>query len=213
MPAKKKITIEQRAYHSWGWDVVSVDEEDVVPVSREGADTQWHNFNAYKGVKFECRKCSRLFSFTANEQKAWREEYGFSVHSFPHHCRACREDVRALLLLEKRKMAVLSRKEFTQADFDELVEVAMTLKAVGKLDCGGQKFREKLVWASKRSKHPRRQELLDYVKRVERFRFTDECREQVERKFEQSSRDVEKARRECVDLLHRLRMQSQERGD
>lgn len=59
-----------------------VEREDVVPLGKIASDLQWHCVDAYVGLTLRCRKCGADFSFSAAEQKAWREEYDFSIHSY-----------------------------------------------------------------------------------------------------------------------------------
>jgi len=50
----------------------------------------------YVDTTFRCDRCGAEFSFSAAEQRAWYEDYGFWVDSRPRHCLACRQDLRTL---------------------------------------------------------------------------------------------------------------------
>lgn len=50
----------------------------------------------YVDAVFPCDRCSDRFTFTAAEQHAWYEEYGFWVDSLPKHCLSCRRALREL---------------------------------------------------------------------------------------------------------------------
>jgi hypothetical protein len=50
----------------------------------------------YVETIFPCARCGAEFSFSAAEQRAWYEDYGFWVDSLPRHCLACRRDLRNL---------------------------------------------------------------------------------------------------------------------
>jgi Probable zinc-ribbon domain len=70
------------------------------------ADTSRQNFSVaprhwYVDVASRCDRCREVFDFTAAEQKAWYEEFGFYVDSFPKHCGACRRQRRRLKSLRQ----------------------------------------------------------------------------------------------------------------
>ncbi len=50
----------------------------------------------YVDAIFRCERCGAEFSFSAAEQRAWYEDYGFWIDSLPRHCLACRRDLRSL---------------------------------------------------------------------------------------------------------------------
>jgi len=50
----------------------------------------------YVDAVFGCARCGAEFLFSAGEQRAWYEEYGFWVDSLPRHCPECRRDLRKL---------------------------------------------------------------------------------------------------------------------
>lgn len=50
----------------------------------------------YMDATFACERCGAEFSFSAREQRAWYEDYGFWVDSLPRHCLVCRQALRAL---------------------------------------------------------------------------------------------------------------------
>jgi len=50
----------------------------------------------YVDAIFPCERCGGEFVFSAAEQRAWYEDYGFWVDSLPKHCPTCRQKLRAL---------------------------------------------------------------------------------------------------------------------
>ena len=65
------------------------------------ADTERQNRSIcprywYVDAAFPCDRCGAEFTFTAAEQRAWYEEYGFWIDSLPKHCLACRRELRRL---------------------------------------------------------------------------------------------------------------------
>ncbi len=50
----------------------------------------------YVDAVFRCARCDAEFLFSAGEQRAWYEEYGFWVDSYPRRCPVCRRDLRKL---------------------------------------------------------------------------------------------------------------------
>lgn len=75
----------------------------------------------YVDATFGCAACGRSFSFSADEQRAWYEEYGFWVDSRPKNCVACRRELR-------------NRKRLRQ-EYDS--EVARAIES-GDLECKKQ---------------------------------------------------------------------------
>ncbi len=49
----------------------------------------------YIDATFRCEGCNEDFLWTATEQRAWFEDYGFYVDSIPKECKACRTKRRA----------------------------------------------------------------------------------------------------------------------
>ena len=50
----------------------------------------------YVDANFPCDRCRAEFTFSAAEQRAWYEDYGFWIDSLPRHCLRCRHDLRRL---------------------------------------------------------------------------------------------------------------------
>jgi hypothetical protein len=48
----------------------------------------------YVDAAFRCQRCGETFTFTADEQRAWYEQYRFWIDSLPKHCLTCRGDLR-----------------------------------------------------------------------------------------------------------------------
>ena len=145
-------------------NVLSLDNDDVVPIGKVGADSQWNGLSAYIGVTLSCKRCHCEFPFSAGEQKTWREEYGFSIHCYPVHCRPCRVIVREITVARKRLYSVLSKNVFDQSDFDELIDVVYELIKQGATDVIGYKLKQKIYWAAKRSVHSQKDEVVKTLK-------------------------------------------------
>src|SRR5207244_13107894 len=62
----------------------------------------------YMDADFKCERCGREFTWTAEEQRAWFEDYFFWVDSQPPHCRECRGDLRRLIELRKEYDAMIA---------------------------------------------------------------------------------------------------------
>jgi hypothetical protein len=154
-----------KAFQAHRPGVLGLNEEDVVPVTKVASDSLWHGVSAYIGVNLRCKRCGSDFTFSAREQKVWREDYGFSIHSYPIHCRTCRAVEREVGALRKRLSLVLSTKIFSQKDFDELIDVADALILKGRIDLLTYKLKQKVFWAAKQSLHPRRAEVVTALKR------------------------------------------------
>jgi hypothetical protein len=65
------------------------------------ADTTKQDFSVaprhwYLDSDFDCAKCRSEFTWTAQEQRAWFEQYRFWVDSCPRLCRACKAAERGL---------------------------------------------------------------------------------------------------------------------
>ena len=65
----------------------------------------------YVDARFPCARCGGEFAFSAAEQRAWYEDYGFWVDSLPRHCQHCRRSLRALAQ--------------TRREYDACVEAAL----------------------------------------------------------------------------------------
>ena len=55
----------------------------------------------YIDAIFLCQDCAAQFTWTADEQRAWFEEYGFYVDSHPTRCAKCRRNSRRLKSLRQ----------------------------------------------------------------------------------------------------------------
>jgi len=62
----------------------------------------------YIDADFKCERCGRDFTWTADEQKAWFEDYFFWVDSRPRHCSTCRKELRRLVELRKEYDATIA---------------------------------------------------------------------------------------------------------
>jgi Probable zinc-ribbon domain len=50
----------------------------------------------YVDITFPCERCGAEFTFSAEEQRVWYEDYGFWIDSLPTHCLDCRGKLREL---------------------------------------------------------------------------------------------------------------------
>jgi Probable zinc-ribbon domain len=50
----------------------------------------------YVDAAFRCERCGVEFTFSAAEQRAWYEDYGFWIDALPTHCLSCRRKLREL---------------------------------------------------------------------------------------------------------------------
>lgn len=48
----------------------------------------------YVDATFACERCGAEFTFSADEQRVWYEEYRVWIDSIPKRCPACRRDAR-----------------------------------------------------------------------------------------------------------------------
>jgi hypothetical protein len=90
----------------------------------------------YVDAEFKCERCAREFTWTAEEQMAWFEEYFFWVDSHPRHCRECRADLRHLVDLRKEYDATVAaaRDHGTLGQKNRIIEIVAELEQVfGKL--------------------------------------------------------------------------------
>jgi Probable zinc-ribbon domain len=71
----------------------------------------------YLDAVFACDHCSEKFVFTAAEQRAWYEEYGFWIDSRPKHCLNCRRTLRNL--------------KAARQEYDRSIEEALRSQNVG----------------------------------------------------------------------------------
>lgn len=72
---------------------------EVDKVNRVIADPEKQNFtvvaeSVYFSMKLKCKRCREEFWFSASEQQAWYEEWGFWIDSVPKHCSTCRKLLR-----------------------------------------------------------------------------------------------------------------------
>ncbi len=90
----------------------------------------------YVDADFNCQRCGRDFTWTAEEQKAWFEDYSFWVDSQPRHCITCRGDIRRLVDLRKEYDATVAaaRDRGTLDQKSRIVAIVSELQqAFGKL--------------------------------------------------------------------------------
>jgi len=90
----------------------------------------------YMDADFRCKRCGREFTWTADEQKSWFEDYFFWVDSRPRHCRQCQGELRRLISLRKEYDATIAaaRSHGTPNQKKRIVEIVSELQqGLGKL--------------------------------------------------------------------------------
>jgi hypothetical protein len=86
-------------YFFWGHLHLDYDSALKADVARQNfsvAPRYW-----YVDATMRCDRCGDDFCFSADEQKAWYEDYGFYVDSFAKRCKACRHELRDLKALRQ----------------------------------------------------------------------------------------------------------------
>ena len=104
------------------------------------ANTEKQNFSVcprhwYMDADFKCERCGEDFTWIAEEQKTWFEDYFFWVDSQPRHCRKCRGEIRRLVELRKEyDGTVAAARHGTPDQKGRIVEIVSELQqAFGKL--------------------------------------------------------------------------------
>lgn len=90
----------------------------------------------YVDADFKCQRCSEDFTWTADEQKVWFEDYFFWVDSLPRQCRKCRIELRGLVALRKEYDATVAaaRDHGTPEQKSRIIEIVSELQqAFGSL--------------------------------------------------------------------------------
>ena len=95
----------------------------------------------YIDATFECTSCHRDFTWTAQEQRAWFENYHFWIDSQPRLCKCCMAD---------RKLLVSLRKEYDSIVADAQPMSALELKrrvvaSVQELESAFTSLPEKMI--------------------------------------------------------------------
>lgn len=90
----------------------------------------------YIDADFKCEQCAREFTWTAEEQKAWFENYFFWIDSQPRHCRECSGELRRLLELRKEYDATVAtaRDHGTPDQKSRIIQIVSELqRVIGRL--------------------------------------------------------------------------------
>lgn len=90
----------------------------------------------YMDADFRCERCGQEFTWKAQEQKMWFEDFFFWVDSQPHHCKKCRGELRRLIHLRKEYDATVAaaRDHGTPEQKRRIVEIVSELQqALGTL--------------------------------------------------------------------------------
>jgi hypothetical protein len=118
------------------FDALAVHHETAVRARIEKQNYSVCPRHWYVDADFRCERCGSEFTWTANEQKAWFEDYFFWVDSQPCHCRECRGELRRLVELRKEYDAnvAAARRAGAVDQKSRIVEIVSSLeKALGKL--------------------------------------------------------------------------------
>jgi hypothetical protein len=85
----------------------------------------------YIDADFNCARCRKEFTWTANEQKAWFEKYNFWIDSHPRLCKMCMADRKHLeaLRLEYDSTVAAARPRDAIGQKRRIVEVVRELEA------------------------------------------------------------------------------------
>lgn len=86
----------------------------------------------YVDADFNCTRCSKEFTWTATEQKAWFEDYFFWIDSSPRHCKKCMSDRRHLESLRKEYDSTVSAARHKGATDTKcrIIEIVRELESV-----------------------------------------------------------------------------------
>ena len=84
----------------------------------------------YFDAVFECGSCQQRFTWTANEQKAWFEDYNFWIDSRPRLCKQCNANRRHLANLRKEYDATVAsaRAGGTHEQKMRIIQIVTTLE-------------------------------------------------------------------------------------
>jgi len=110
------------------------------------ADTRKQNTTVtprywYIDAKVRCERCGAIFTFSAREQQAWYEEYGFYVDSFPKHCLDCRR-----LLREVKALRQAYDRSIAQAlQSDSLEEKRRVAEVIDRFEALGERLPDKMI--------------------------------------------------------------------
>lgn len=80
---------------------VHLDYASAIPANITKQDYSVAPRHWYLDADFQCATCHREFTWPADEQKAWFEEYRLWVDCYPRHCKPCRAADRHLQGLRK----------------------------------------------------------------------------------------------------------------
>jgi hypothetical protein len=126
-------------------------DNDIVEADLEAIDLLWHRVDFFVGVELKCIDCNNPFSFSAAEQKTWRHEWGFSIHSYPKKCKECRKTDRI------KKALIINLCNETKDRLDDLNKcnkVVGIIKQLYELGVSiNKRHGEKLLYFVNRSEH------------------------------------------------------------
>ena len=90
----------------------------------------------YIDADSKCSECGQTFTWTADEQKVWFEDYYFWIDSQPRHCQTCRTSRRHLVNLRKEydSSVATAKNNGTIEQKLRIVELVSELEsAIGRL--------------------------------------------------------------------------------
>lgn len=85
---------------------------------------------------FKCERCGQEFTWTADEQKTWFEDFSFWIGSQPRQCKKCRAELRRLVELRKEydSTVAAAREHGTLEQKRRIMDIVLELQqAFGNL--------------------------------------------------------------------------------
>jgi hypothetical protein len=141
------------------WGVRSMDHSTAVR-----ANIKKQNFSVcprhwYVDAEFECDGCGQRFSWPADEQRVWFEEYNFWIESRPRNCKKCNGDRKHLLSLRKEYDSSIAEARSSKDPVTKLrmIEILAELTVAG-VTMPERMTETKLLFEHQIQEHNRRQQ-------------------------------------------------------
>ncbi|MCJ7830327.1 MAG: zinc-ribbon domain-containing protein [Desulfobacterales bacterium] len=134
--SRENFSMEEVRASFWGYSRIHYIQQIIFPETAIRADVMKQNAGCsprrlYVDIARPCRSCGRWFIFYALEQKFWYEILGFFVDSDCLHCQECRHVEHELKNGIDRYGLLLSKDAKTDAEWQELSDLADFLHAQG----------------------------------------------------------------------------------